>query len=1085
MDLRDERNAVKEAVNQIEGIPIAMELFTSRSQSPEEVCTEEVSKCDLYVGIFGKRYGFVPVADNPRELSASVIEFEKARELEIPTLIFVQRDIDRDLELKKFLKRVSDYKKGIFRKTFGSIGELKYWVLASFVHHLSKKVSRAEERDQLEKLVMDESLYKRFVEETCEYVDFKGVYQLRRVVQLRLDDIYVPLKLKESTALQQQSLEISDKEMKASRGVELAYPLLIHGIKDRFAPFPIYIRQRKDSTSPLDSVQREMDLREILSANKKLVILGAPGSGKTTILRHLAGALVGEDYSGLVPILLPLREYGRYLKSETDLSILDYLTRYFRAHGLQLPQEFFKRHLSSGRCVVMLDGLDEILDERDRIEASSRIEEFAACFSEGNTIVVSSRISAYRNVQMSGFDHYKIQRLTQGQVSDFISKWFENVEGVKESYESRRFISLVISDTKLLSLSMNPLMLSLICLIGLQGIPIPRKRADLYDVCVKTLISSWEARKGFQGVLTEPQGFDALKSLAYLFLEERKVTATEYEILSFTKKFLKKANLSEDEIRDQARVLLKNMTERAGLLVEREPNVYGFVHLGLRDYLAALHLAGVDNIRDMFHSLLLPKLHNIDYERVICLCSRCITHQSVSRAQILLNEILNAETPYEEYTHLDLVLAARCLFSSGISYGETARRILEKIDFVLKNRSDDERTILLEAFREIDFELFASFLSTLIKELQADVAIDLIYTVAREGIVSEESEFSDIALELLDQEIISGSSFAKEAADALGTWAARGSKKALALATAIIEKGVGVAERCAAIVVPIARRDPDMLDKMLRIIDNKDSGLRKYMLLALYDIAPSRVIEKTISIIEDKNEDLRLKKIAKYVQKYSKTTEEEARSLANRAGVDFVKSLLERKDLAAITDKEAVGLILVGVPSEKELLKRLDQLHQIFEANHILAFRLLQLFNYVTPEYSTLNREIKDFAQRLSQEENSVNRRLLAYMLTEVETLEIGKDKSLLIELAEDGEEFTVARRAAITRLANISISERDYARLLKLSSDREISNNLFYTLSSHDFDKHVPVQVLAEEVKRGQTHLIEILSFFVQRSYK
>jgi hypothetical protein len=45
MDLKEERDAINEVVNLIEGIPVRMELFTARSQSPEEVCVEEVWIC--------------------------------------------------------------------------------------------------------------------------------------------------------------------------------------------------------------------------------------------------------------------------------------------------------------------------------------------------------------------------------------------------------------------------------------------------------------------------------------------------------------------------------------------------------------------------------------------------------------------------------------------------------------------------------------------------------------------------------------------------------------------------------------------------------------------------------------------------------------------------------------------------------------------------------------------------------------------------------------------------------------------------------------------------------------------------------
>jgi hypothetical protein len=65
MDLKKERKAIAEVLYQVRAVPIKMELFTARSETPEQVCLQEVSKADIYIGIFAERYGFVPTAQNP------------------------------------------------------------------------------------------------------------------------------------------------------------------------------------------------------------------------------------------------------------------------------------------------------------------------------------------------------------------------------------------------------------------------------------------------------------------------------------------------------------------------------------------------------------------------------------------------------------------------------------------------------------------------------------------------------------------------------------------------------------------------------------------------------------------------------------------------------------------------------------------------------------------------------------------------------------------------------------------------------------------------------------------------------------
>ena len=61
-DLRDHREKVYKALRQLGHDVIAMEDYVATDQRPLAKCLEDVAGCELYVGIFAHRYGYVPRA---------------------------------------------------------------------------------------------------------------------------------------------------------------------------------------------------------------------------------------------------------------------------------------------------------------------------------------------------------------------------------------------------------------------------------------------------------------------------------------------------------------------------------------------------------------------------------------------------------------------------------------------------------------------------------------------------------------------------------------------------------------------------------------------------------------------------------------------------------------------------------------------------------------------------------------------------------------------------------------------------------------------------------------------------------------
>lgn len=100
-DLKDYRQAAVEVVNRYKGVPLAMEFFMSQPQEPKEACEKEIHECDVFVGIYAHRYGFIPGGETK---SITQLEYELAKKLKKDCLCFiVDKDLQAALHQRRFL----------------------------------------------------------------------------------------------------------------------------------------------------------------------------------------------------------------------------------------------------------------------------------------------------------------------------------------------------------------------------------------------------------------------------------------------------------------------------------------------------------------------------------------------------------------------------------------------------------------------------------------------------------------------------------------------------------------------------------------------------------------------------------------------------------------------------------------------------------------------------------------------------------------------------------------------------------------------------------------------------------------------
>jgi len=88
-DLKEHREKVYRVLRQLGHDAVAMEDYVATDQRPLARCLADVEACDLYVGIFAHRYGYIPEHNNPERRSITELEYRHAETLGIPRLIFL------------------------------------------------------------------------------------------------------------------------------------------------------------------------------------------------------------------------------------------------------------------------------------------------------------------------------------------------------------------------------------------------------------------------------------------------------------------------------------------------------------------------------------------------------------------------------------------------------------------------------------------------------------------------------------------------------------------------------------------------------------------------------------------------------------------------------------------------------------------------------------------------------------------------------------------------------------------------------------------------------------------------------------
>ena len=360
--------------------------------------------------------------------------------------------------------------------------------------------------------------------------------------------------------------------------------------------------KRAHDPLPRETASERHEVWEHLEQKSHYAIIGAPGSGKTTLLRHVALTLAitrRKTIPQTLPVLLYLRSHAKAIADNPDLPLQDAIltSEVVKEQTVKPPVNWFDDKLKKGRCLILLDGLDEVGDAAVRAQVVAWVERQIRKYPDCR-FCITSRPLGYLDNPVAGVTTLRVTALTPDQVQQFVSNWYlanevmgHNKEDEGVRIEAKRgaldLMARIRSSDVLTDLAVNPLLLTMIATVHRFRSQLPGRRVELYREICEVFLGKRHAVRGVAPEidLTPDQKRFVLESLAYGLMTSQTREASAEEAARLIEPALKSVSPAT-----LPNVFFKMIEASSGLLLEREQNLYSFAHKTFQEYLAAVYI---------------------------------------------------------------------------------------------------------------------------------------------------------------------------------------------------------------------------------------------------------------------------------------------------------------------------------------------------------------------------------------------------------------------------------------------------------------------------------------------------------------